>query len=120
MVLLNWVDALFVGMLVVVLAVKFGLRWTQSPEELGYVFLKQKAAALGVDVNRIPDSAFEAIAEMSVASARDRALRSRTSLDQAAWAGALEEEAKEISKFVNGAPCNRRSLAPHILTEYRV
>ncbi|HZY12072.1 MAG TPA: hypothetical protein VFE89_04835 [Beijerinckiaceae bacterium] len=120
MVLVNWLDALFVGMLVVGLAVKFGIRRTQSPEQLGYVFLKQKAAALGVDLNRIPDSAFEAIVDMSVASARDRALRSRVSLAQVDWASTLEEEAMEISKFLQGSPCNRRAAAPHILTEYRV
>jgi hypothetical protein len=126
MILLSWFDALFVGSLVVGLLVQFGMKWRQSPEELGYALLKQKAAALGVDVDRIPDPAWYAIVDMSIASARDRAMHSRTSLQKASarWqadlAGTLEEEAVEISKFVQGSPCNRNAVAPHILTEYRV
>jgi hypothetical protein len=126
MTLINWFDALFIGTLLVWLLVKFGMRWTQSPEELGYVLLKQKAEALGVDVNRIPDPAWHAIVDMSIASARDRATSSRAWRDgpsrhwQANLAGTLEEEAREISKFVTGEPCSRHSVAPHILMEYRV
>ena len=126
MAVVNWLDALFVGALLVALVVQFGLRWRQSPEELGYALLKQKAAALGVDVNRIPDPAWQAIVDMSIASAQDRAMRVPVSFGhrsrhwQADMAGTLEEEAKEISKFVSGSPCSRHSVAPHILTEYRV
>jgi hypothetical protein len=126
MTLVNWFDALFIGTLLVWLLVKFGMRWTQSPEELGYVLLKEKAEALGVDVNRIPDPAWHAIVDMSIASARDRAMSSPASRDapsrhwQANLAGTLEEEAGEISKFVTGEPCSRQSVAPHILVEYRV
>ena len=102
------------------------MRLTQSPEELGYVLLKQKAAALGVDVNRIPDPAWHAIVDLSIASAKDRAMGSRDRLDGASlgWkenlVGTLETEAVEISKFVKGSPGNRHSVASHILMEYRV
>jgi hypothetical protein len=126
MTLINWFDALFIGPLLVWLLVKFGMRWTRSPEDLGYVLLKQKAEALGVDVNRIPDPAWHAIVDMSIASARDRAMSARAWRDgpsrhwQASLAGTLEEEAREISKFVTGEPCSRHSVAPHILIEYRV
>ena len=88
--------------------------------------LKQKAAALGVDVERIPDPAWHAIVDMSIASAKDRAMCSRGLLTeaprywQANFVGALEEEAVEISKFMRGSACSRRSTAPQILTEYRV
>jgi hypothetical protein len=126
MTLVNWFDALFIGTLLVWLLVKFGMRWTQSAEELGYVLLKEKAEALGVDVNRIPDPAWHAIVDMSIASARDRAASSPASRDgpsrhwQANLAGTLDEEAREIWKFVTGEPCSRLSVAPHILMEYRV
>ena len=126
MTFVNWFDALFLGTLLVWLLVKFGRRWTQSPEELGYVLLKQKAAALGVDVNRIPDPAWHAIVDLSIASAKDRAMGSRDRLDGASlgWkenlVGTLETEAVEISKFVKGSPGNRHSVASHILMEYRV
>jgi hypothetical protein len=120
MILINGLEVVVVGMLVVGLLVKFGMRWRHSPEELGYLWLRQRAAALGVDLDRIPDPAWRAIVDMSVASARDRALRSRARLDEANLAGALEAEALEISNFVNGSPCNRHSLATQILTEYRV
>ena len=126
MALVNWFDILLIGTPLVWLLVKFGTRWTASPEELGCVLLKEKAASLGVDINRIPDPAWHAIVDMSIASAKDRAMGSRVSIDQASryWkadlVGALEEEAAEISKFVKGSPCSRNSVAPHILTEYRV
>jgi hypothetical protein len=126
MTFVNWFDALFVGTLLVWLLVRFGMRLTQSPEELGYVLLKQKAAALGVDVNRIPDPAWHAIVDLSIASARDRAIGSRDRLHgpSLSWkdnlVGTLETEALEISKFVKGSPGDRHSVASHILTEYRV
>jgi hypothetical protein len=102
------------------------MRWTDSPEELGCVLLKQKAASLGVDVKGIPEPAWRAIVDMSIASAKDRAMGSRPLVNHASryWqanlVGTLEEEAQEISKFVKGSPCSRHSVAPHILTEYRV
>ena len=83
-------------------------------------------SGLGVDVNRIPDPAWHAIVDMSIASAKDRALCARSAADQPAryWkanlAGALEEEALEISKFMQGSTCSGRSVAPQILVEYRV
>lgn len=126
MALINWLDVFLVGTPLVWLLVKFGMRWTASPEDLGCVLLKQKAASLGVDVQRIPDPAWHAIVDMSIASAKDRAMNSRVAVDQASryWkanlVGRLEEEAVEISKFVNGSPCSRNAVAPHILTEYRV
>jgi hypothetical protein len=126
MTLINWCDALVIGAPLVWLVMTFGMRWTASPEDLGCVLLKQKAAALGVDVNRIPEPAWHAIVDMSIASAKDRALRARSAADQPAryWkanlAGALEEEAAEISKFMQGSACSGRSVAPHILIEYRV
>jgi hypothetical protein len=126
MTLVNWFDVLVVGTPIVWLLVQFGVRWTGSSEELGCVLLKQKAAALGVDVNRIPEPAWHAIVDMSIASAKERAMCSRASVDQASrywkanFIGTLEEEAAEISKFMSGSPCSARSVAPHILTEYRV
>jgi|SRR4051794_25023925 hypothetical protein len=121
-----WLDVLLLCTPVIWLLVKFGMRWAASPEDLGCALLKQKAAALGVDVNRIPDPAWHAIVDMSIASAKDRALCARRAVHETTpyWkanlAGALEEEAQEISKFVNGARCSRHSVAPQILTEYRV
>ena len=100
-------------------------RFSVTAREAAWL-LKQKAAALGVDVNRIPDPAWHAIVDMSIASAKDRALCARSAADQPAryWkanlAGALEEEAVEISKFMQGSACSGRSVAPHILLEYRV
>ncbi len=126
MALVNWFDVLLIGAPLIALLVKFGMRWTASPEELGCVLLKQKAAALGVDVDRIPEPAWHAIVDMSIASAKDRALTSRAPIEDAArfWkadlAGTLEQEAVEISNFVKGTPCSRSSVAPHILLEYRV
>jgi hypothetical protein len=126
MALINWLDLLMVGGPLVWLLVKFGMRWTASPEDLGCVLLKQKAAALGVDVDRIPDPAWHAIVDMSIATAKDRAMGQRASIEQASryWqanlVGTLDQEAVEISNFVKGSPCDRNSVAPHILTEYRV
>jgi hypothetical protein len=126
MTLVNWFDVLLIGTPIIWLLVKSGMRWTASPEDLGCVLLKQKAAALGVDVHRIPDPAWHAIVDMSIASAKDRAMCSRASLTeaprywQANFVGALDEEAVEISRFMNGSACSRRSVAPQILTEYRV
>jgi hypothetical protein len=126
MTLVNFFDVLMIGTPIVCLLVTFGMRWTASPEDRGCVLLKQKAASLGVDVSRIPDPAWHAIVDMSIASAKDRAMGSRASLDDASrywkanFVGTLEEEAVEISKFMNGSPCSRRSVAPNILLEYRV
>jgi hypothetical protein len=126
MTVINWFDILLLGTPLIWLLVKFGMRWTASPEELGCVLLKQKAASLGVDVQGIPEPAWHAIVEMSIASAKDRAMCSRLAVNQGSryWqanlVGTLEEEAQEISKFVKGSPCSRHSVAPHILTEYRV
>jgi hypothetical protein len=126
MTLVNFFDVLMIGMPIVCLLVTFGMRWTASPEDRGCVLLKQKAASLGVDVSRIPEPAWHAIVDMSIASAKDRAMCSRAALNDAScyWraniVGTLEEEAVEISKFMQGAPCRRGSVAPHILMEYRV
>jgi hypothetical protein len=125
MTLVHWFDVLLLSIPFVWLMTKFGMRLTSSPEELGYVLLKQKAARLGVDTRRIPEPAWQAIAELSVASARDRALSARAGLGRFSnWqddlAGTLDDEAVEISKFLKGSPCSRRSAAPHVLTEYRV
>jgi hypothetical protein len=126
MALINSLDFLLIGAPIVWLLVRFGMRWTASPEDLGCVLLKQKAASLGVDIDRIPDPAWHAIVDMSIASAKDRALGPRVCVDQASrywkanFVGTLEEEAEEISKFVKGTPCSRTSIAPQILTEYRV
>jgi hypothetical protein len=126
MTLVNVFDVLMIGTPIICLLVTFGMRWTASPEDRGYVLLKQKAAALGVDVKRIPDPVWHAIVDMSIASAKDRAMCSRASFDRASrqWqanlVGTLEEEAVEISRFMKGSPCSRRSVAPHILLEYRV
>jgi hypothetical protein len=126
MTVINWFDILLFGTPLIWLLVKFGMRWTASPEDIGCVLLKQKAASLGVDVNGIPEPAWHAIVEMSIASAKDRAMCSRLAVNHASryWqanlVGTLEEEAQEISKFVKGSPCSRHSVAPHILTEYRV
>jgi hypothetical protein len=63
---------------------------------------------------------------LSIASAKDRAMLARASRDedarnwQANLTGTLEEEALEISRFMQGATCKGTSVAPHILTEYRV
>jgi hypothetical protein len=126
MTLVNFFDVLMIGTPIVCLLVTFGMRWTASPEDRGCVLLKQKAASLGVDVHRIPDPAWHAIVDMSIASAKDRALGSRAPLDdvsrywKASFIGTLEEEAVEISKFMKGSPCSGGSVAPHILREYRV
>jgi hypothetical protein len=126
MTLVNWFDILLLGTPIIWLLVKFGMRWTASPEDLGCVVLKQKAAALGVDVNRIPEPAWHAIVDMSIASAKDRAMCSRISVEapsrywKANLVGTLEEEALEISRFMRGSACSGRSVAPHILMEYRV
>lgn len=126
MTLINGLDILVLCAPVIWLLVKFSMRWTASPEDLGCVLLKQKAAALGVDVTRIPEPAWHAIVDMSIASAKDRAMCSRLAVHEASryWkanlAGTLEEEAQEISNFVQGSPCSRHSVAPHILVEYRV
>jgi hypothetical protein len=126
MTLVHVFDFLMIGTPIVCLLVTFAMRWTGSPEDRGCVLLKQKAASLGVDVNCIPDPAWHAIVDMSIASAKDRALRSRVSIDDASrywkanFVGTLEEEAAEISKFMKGAPCSGGSVAPHILMEYRV
>ncbi|MEA2855814.1 MAG: hypothetical protein QOH98_135 [Methylobacteriaceae bacterium] len=124
--LVNWFDALWIGLPIACLVVTFGMRWTASPEERGCVLLKQNAAALGVDVTRIPEPAWHSIVDLSIASAKDRAMLSRASRDedarnwQANLTGTLEEEALEISRFMQGATCKGTSVAPHILTEYRV
>jgi hypothetical protein len=124
--LINFFDVLMILTPIICLLVTFGMRWTPSPEDRGCVLLKQKAAALGVDVNRIPDPAWHAIVDMSIASAKDRAMCSRGSLHRVPghWEvnldGTLEEEAVEISKFMKGSACSGRSVAPHILMEYRV
>lgn len=119
-------DALWVGLPIACLAVTFGMRWTSSAEERGCVLLKQRAAALGVDVNRIPDPAWHAIVDMSIASAKDRALCARASAGrrtlgwQANLAGTLEDEAVAISKFMQGSACSGAPVAPQVLIEYRV
>jgi hypothetical protein len=124
--LVNWFDALWIGLPITCLVVSFGMRWTASPEDRGYVLLKQRAAALGVDVTRIPEPAWHSIVDLSIASAKDRAMLARASRDedarnwQANLTGTLEEEALEISRFMQGATCKGTSVAPHILTEYRV
>jgi hypothetical protein len=126
MTLVNWFDVILIGTPIVWLLVTFGMRRTGSPEDLGCVLLKQKAAALGVDVNRIPEPAWNAIVDISIASAKDRALCSRSAVDEASrywkenFVGALEKEAVEISKFMKGSPASTRSVAAHVLTEYRV
>jgi hypothetical protein len=124
--LVNWFDALWIGLPIACLVVTFGMRWTASPEERGCVLLKQNAAALGVDVTGIPEPAWHSIVDLSIASAKDRAMLARASRDedarnwQANLTGTLEEEALETSRFMQGATCKGTSVAPHILTEYRV
>jgi hypothetical protein len=124
--LVNWFDVLWIGIPIVWLLAKFGMRWTPSRQDRGCLLLKQKAAALGVDVNRIPDPAWNAIVDLSIASAKDRAMFARASFEETChnWrtnlAGSLEEEAIEISKFMRGSTCRSGSAASHILTEYRV
>jgi hypothetical protein len=126
MTIVNWFDLLVIGAPIVWLLAKFGRRWTASPEDLGYLLLKQKAAALGVDVARIPEPAWHSIVDLSIASAKDRAMLARASRDedarnwQANLTGTLEEEALEISRFMQGSTCKGTAVAPHILTEYRV
>jgi hypothetical protein len=126
MTLVNWFDALWIGLPIACLVVTFGMRWTASPEERGCVLLKQKAAALGVDVKKIPDPAWDAIVELSIASARDWALCSRASTGHRApdWqnnlAVTLEEEAVAVSRFMSGSACSGERVAPQVLIEFRV
>lgn len=121
--LVNWFDALWIGLPIACLVVTFGMRWTASPEERGCVLLKQNAAALAVDVTGIPEPAWHSIVDLSIASAKDRAMLARASRDedarnwQANLTGTLEEKALEISRFMQGATCKGTSVAPHILTE---
>src|SRR4051812_43821962 len=97
-----WLDVLLLCTPVIWLLVKFGMRWAASPEDLGCALLKQKAAALGVDVNRIPDPAWHAIVDMSIASAKDRVWWAGREVHEtppywkANWAGVWEEEAQEF------------------------
>jgi hypothetical protein len=121
--LVNWFDALWIGLPIACLVVTFGMRWTASPEERGCVLLKQNAAALAVDVTGIPEPAWHSIVDLSIASAKNRAMLARASRDedarnwQANLTGTLEEKALEISRFMQGATCKGTSVAPHILTE---
>ncbi|GAC1328807.1 MAG: hypothetical protein NVSMB26_04490 [Beijerinckiaceae bacterium] len=121
-----WIELLVLGGPIVWLSLKFGMRFTGSPEAAGCVLLKQKASALGVDVNRIPESAWDSIVNFSIASAKDRAMSVRTGLAQGdeSWrtnlARTLEEEAIAISICMNGKAYRGRSVAPQILAEYRV
>jgi hypothetical protein len=77
--LVNWFDALWIGLPIACLVVTFGMRWTASPEERGCVLLKQNAGALAVDVTGIPEPAWHSIVNLSIASAKDRAMLARAS-----------------------------------------